>query len=113
MGCGSMAYICKDWMAIPLFLWATISLFDLAHKPTAPRALLAGTLLALGLLTKAYMLAVAAAALVILIVMILGRKLSSNAVLLFSVPVAALPGPWYIRHLSLYGSVSAMQEAAI
>jgi hypothetical protein len=108
----SIAHVGNDWLSIPLAtaLLAYLAVLARYHKPM--HAILAGILLAAGLLTKAYFLAFTP----VLAALLLYKKLRSRialptALLAFCVPIV-IAGPWYVRNLLLYKSFSGMQEAA-
>ncbi len=87
----SCGHVANDGVAIPIFVW----LFFEAER----RSRLAVFLLAAGLLTKAYFLAVAPT---------VAWRLRAQWRWLLAASI--LPGAWYGRNLWLYGIVSGMQE---
>ena len=100
----AVCHVANDWLAVPL----AVGLFGAAVRfhaaPEWKNAWTLALLLGLGLLTKAYFLAFAPAVLVLFLV----RRPPTAAAFLLA---AALAGPWYLRNLSLYGSVTGMVES--
>jgi hypothetical protein len=100
----TMAHVANDWLAVPLTVWLLVTTIDYARCPNVRRAASISIVLSLGLLTKAYFLA---------FIPLLGtfafrRKwldLGVSLVLLFG-----LAGPWYVRNLERYNTISGMQE---
>jgi len=90
------AHIANDGLAIALGSALIAGVAEYRRAPTARGAALTGLATALLLLTKAYGLAFLPA-----LLWIFHRRM-----LAFAVPVVLAAGPWYIRNLLLYGTLS-------
>jgi hypothetical protein len=101
----TLAHVANDWLAVPLALWLLIAVIDYEDTPSVTGALLASGVLAMGLLTKAYFIAFVPLLLSVCIFRLRWRDLAMALVLL-----SALAGPWYVRNLRRYGTISGMQE---
>ncbi|MBC7927241.1 MAG: hypothetical protein H7039_16455 [Bryobacteraceae bacterium] len=101
----TIAHVTNDWLAVPLVMLAFSAIAALAANPSRKRALILAGVLSAGLLTKAYFLAIFAAAIVS--TPLLARR--------YLPTVAALPvlvcGWWYWRNITLYGNITGMQES--
>jgi hypothetical protein len=108
----SIAHVGNDWLSVSLAiaLLAYLALLARYHRPT--NAMLAGILLAAGLLTKAYFLAFAPVFLALLLYEKLRSCIALRTMLLALCAPVVIAGPWYIRNFLLYQSFSGMQEAA-
>jgi hypothetical protein len=106
----SIAHVGNDWLSIPLAtaLLAYAALVACNHKHRD--AIIAGLLLAAGLLTKAYFLAFVPVFLVLLLYQYARSYIGGRAVVTTLCVPVAIAGPWYIRNLLLYGTLSGMQE---
>jgi hypothetical protein len=104
------AHVANDWLAIPLGALVVSLVIGVCQRPgTSSAAALAGALGA-GLLTKAYLLALAPVACGAVLWLVWKRRLGWRAAGLFAGLLLLIAGPWYARNLSLYGSLTAMQE---
>jgi hypothetical protein len=101
----TLAHVANDWLAVPLTLWLLVTVIDYEEYPSVRRAMLASGVLLMGLLTKAYFIAFLP---LLISVCILRRRWRDLGVGL--VFIAALAGPWYMRNLERYGTISGMQE---
>lgn len=107
----SVARIGNDWLAVPLTLCFLAWLAGTARENKPQNLLiLAGTFMA-GLLTKAYFLAfIPVFAGLIFFQVANARARWRTASLALAIPVM-VSGPWYIRNIFLYGSLSGTQES--
>jgi hypothetical protein len=101
----TLGHVANDWLAVPLALWLLIAVIHYQDGPSVRRALLASGVLAMGLLTKAYFIAFVPLPISVCILRRRWRDLGVALVL-----VLALAGPWYMRNLERYGTISGMQE---
>jgi hypothetical protein len=106
----SIAHVGNDWLSIPLAtaLLAFVALGSRHHKQRD--LMIAGLLLAAGLLTKAYFLAFLPVLLVLLFYQYARSYIALRALAITACVPMLLAAPWYIRNVLLYGSVSGMQE---
>ncbi len=102
----TLAHVDNDWLAVPLSLWVLVMAIDYHAKPTVGKAALTALVVAAGLLTKAYLLAFVPLAAAICIWHRRWRDLVLTGAIL-----AVLAGPWYLRNLERYGTISGMQES--
>ncbi|MGI8962313.1 MAG: hypothetical protein ACR2IV_21660 [Bryobacteraceae bacterium] len=72
--------------------------------------LLAGILLAIGLLTKSYFLAFVPAFIALLFYQYARSHIALRSLISAVCVPIVIAGPWYIRNVLLYGSISGMQE---
>jgi hypothetical protein len=101
----TLAHVANDWLAVPLTLWLLLAAIHYDDGPSVRRALLASGVLAMGLLTKAYFIALIPLPISVCILHRRWRDLVMTLVV-----VSALAGPWYLRNLERYGVISGMQE---
>lgn len=106
----SIAHVGNDWVSIPLAtaLLAYLALIARYHKRRD--LIIAGLLLAAGLLTKAYFLAFVPVFVALLLYHYVRSYIGLRALLVTTCVPLAIAGPWYVRNVLLYGSVSGMQE---
>src|SRR5579871_3028012 len=102
----TIAHVANDWLAVPLSVWCLGLLVSYWKRPGRLGALWVGTVFALGLLTKSYFLAVAPLAILVCAL----RKRWMDTLIVAGI-VAGAAGPWYLRNLLCYGTISGMQEA--
>jgi hypothetical protein len=102
----TVAHIANDWLAVPLAVWALAAGIRYWKGPNLGTAAALAGLLSLGLLTKAYFLALVPAALALCLL----RKRGRDLVLAAAIMLAAA-GPWYARNMLRYGSLTGMQES--
>ncbi len=107
----AVAHVSNDWLAVPLATAFLACLAAAARRRKPSDLIVAGILLGLGLVTKAYFLAfvpvfVALAVYETIRSPVRGRTLLAG----IAVPIL-IAGPCYARNLVLYGNLSAMQEA--
>ncbi len=104
------AHVANDWLAVALMSVLFERLVALHENPSLRQALTLTVVLAAGVLTKAYFLAfIPLIAVAIVRLAMLGRLRWVGAVLSLGVLLAG-GGPWYLRNLRLYHSLSGMQE---
>lgn len=101
----TLAHVANDWLAVPLAVWTLVFLMRAASSPSVTRLAVASILLAAGLLTKAYFLALVP---VLLCIAALRGKLREFAV--SAAVLLACAGPWYIRNWRLYHALTGTQE---
>jgi hypothetical protein len=101
----TLAHVANDWLAVPLALWLLVMAIHYEEDPSVRRVTLASGVLSMGLLTKAYFIAFIP---LMLSVCILRRRWRDLSIAL--VAISALAGPWYVRNLERYGTISGMQE---
>jgi len=101
----TLAHVANDWLAVPLTLWLLVAVIQYDDGLSVRRALLASGVLAMGLLTKAYFIALIPLPIAVCILRRRWRDLGMTVVL-----VSALAGPWYMRNSERYGVISGMQE---
>ena len=100
----TVAHVANDWLAIPLAVWTLVALLRFQEKPDNRTAVIAAAVFAVGLVTKAYFLALIP--LVGVVFVVRGRH-----VWVVCAVAGILAGPWYARNLVLYGSLSGTQES--
>ena len=102
----TVAHVANDWLAVPLAVWTLTAAIGYWTAPrTAAAARLAG-LIAAGLLTKAYFLAMVP----LVVVICLARKRWMHLALAAGI-ILAVAAPWYVRNAVTYGALTRMQEA--
>ena len=99
------AHVANDWLAVPLSVWFFASVAAFEKKRTLANTLRMALATSLGLLAKAYFLPLA----VFAVCLVAYRRW--KAMPAFIGVLAALAGPWYIRNLVLYHTLSATVES--
>lgn len=112
MTLAAFSHISNDYIAVSLYFVLTAQMLEYSKSPTLRGALSVGMVLGLGLLSKAYFLA-----LMVPVFIVVGISPASPALVAMKlgcagIGVAALAGPWYLRNQFLYGNLSGMVEAA-
>ena len=107
----TIAHVANDWLAVGVSAFFVAALVKFAGKPDRRSALIAASWLAAGLLTKAYFLVFALLALAVAVALLWRRRTRVNVVLVATMLILALAGPWYIRNVILYGNVAGTHEA--
>ncbi len=108
----SVAHVGNDWLAVPLTLcFLTLLALAAAEQTRAKYVLLLAAVFSAGLLTKAYFLAFAP----VFVGMIVYKRARlslpwKTTALAFAIPVL-VDGPWYVRNLSIYRSISGTQQS--
>jgi hypothetical protein len=100
----TVAHIANDWLAVPLAVWTLVALNRYWERPEVRSACIAAAVFAAGLLTKAYSLALVP--LFIVLLALRRRHVTAAAAI-----VCGLAGPWYVRNLLRFGSLSGTQES--
>ena len=104
---GAIAHVSNDWLAIPLTTWFILALVQFQQAPGYRKALLVGCFLAAGLLTKAYFLSWFLFA-VCIVTISTKSFVAFRQLFAMLIPVAVFAGPWYVRNLWLYGTLSGL-----
>lgn len=102
----TIAHVSNDWLSIPLATWALALAIRYGKNPNLRTAAGVGSVLALGLLTKAYFLAFVP----LPIALCLLNKRFKHLCLLSAI-VLIVAGPWYSRNLLRYGVLTGTQES--
>lgn len=100
----TLAHVTNDWLAVPLTVWLLVTVIHYDEAPGLRRAALASAVLSLGLLTKAYLIAFVP---LIFSVCIFRRRWRDVGIVLLI--ICGLAGPWYIRNVERYGTITGMQ----
>ncbi len=107
----TMAHVGNDLLAVPLTIWFVTRLLMAARESTARNVFLVGCALAAGLLAKAYFLAFLPVTAIFLAGLLLSRRSSWQTVAAATAIVLLVDGPWYLRNVLLYGSLSGTQQS--
>jgi hypothetical protein len=102
----TLAHIANDWLAVPIAVWTLVALNLLDSDPSPRTAALAAAILAAGLLTKAYFLAFVPP-----LVGLCALRRRWRELVIASVILCGLAGPWYGQNLVRYGVLSGTQES--
>jgi len=102
----TLAHVDNDWLAVPLTVWLLVMVIHYDEKPGLRRAALAALVLSIGLLTKAYCMAFVP----LLGAICIFRRRWGHLAIAMAI-VTLLAGPWYLRNVERYGTISGMQEA--
>ena len=102
----TIAHVANDWLAVSITVWSLTMAVRYWKRPHFQTAAWVAGLLSLGLLTKAYFIALIPAALALCLVMKRWKDLCVAAAIIL---VAA--GPWYTRNVLRYGVIMGMQES--
>jgi hypothetical protein len=102
----TIAHVANDWLALPLAVWSLTLTIRYWSNPTLRAAAWVAIVLSLGLLTKAYFIALVPVALVLP----LTRKRYRDLCLVSAVILLAA-GPWYTRNVLRYGALTGMPES--
>jgi len=106
----TIAHVGNDWLAVPLGVWLIVWAYRCHRAPTLRHAVWTATILALGLLTKAYFLVFVALYLPLVWVWHHRGTLPKRAMAaLLAIPLL-LAGPWYLRNQLAYGNLSGRLE---
>jgi hypothetical protein len=106
----SIAHVGNDWVSIPLATTLLGYLAFIARHRKRRDLIIAGLLLAAGLLTKAYFLAFVPVFVALLFYQYARSYIALRTLVIGVCVPIVIAAPWYIRNLLLYGSVSGMQE---
>jgi hypothetical protein len=109
----SIAHIGNDALAIPLTALFLDCLLRAANAETVAlrECVLLASVLAFGLITKAYFLAFVPVTIVLVVARYLRGRVSRRGEVAFSVLLMLIAAPWYARNLILYRSLSGTQES--
>ena len=102
----TVAHVANDWLAVPLTVWLLVMLIHYEECPNVRRATLASGVLSMGLLTKAYFIAFVP----LLLSLYLHRRRLTRALAIALAFISGLAGPWYMRNVERYATISGMQE---
>ena len=102
----TVAHVANDWLAVPLAVWSLATIARYWKEPRLRTASGAAAVLILGLLTKAYFIALIPALLAPCLIL---RRWKDAWIVPAAILVAA--GPWYVRNILRYGVVTGMQES--
>jgi hypothetical protein len=102
----TIAHVANDWLALPIAIWVLVSLLRYVAEPDDRNAAALAILMAAGLLTKAYFLA-----LVPLVPVVTFARRGVRHLLLSTALMAMIAGPWYARNIARYGVITGMQES--
>ena len=106
----TVAHVANDWLSVPTFVAWNAALCRYVRTGTPLSAATAGLLTSIGLLSKAYFLAVLPVLFLIFVWRVVrDRRYSSFIAGLVSLGVSI---PWYCRNVLLYNNVSGTVEAA-
>ena len=104
----SVAHVANEWLAIPSIALILIAAIRFRREPRFRNGALLGAALAFALLAKSYALSWALFGVCVLVYRAsCDRKARTPAALALAI-VALVAGPWYVRNLRLYGSVSGI-----
>ncbi|MBZ5608350.1 MAG: hypothetical protein LAP38_08835 [Acidobacteriia bacterium] len=108
---GNACHIANDALMLPWLMFFLDAVIDSCQSPTLSRSARTGFLMALGILIKASLLIFLPFAFVAPVWILIQRRASlRQAARLTAVSagiILALAGPWYVRNLTLYGSLTA------
>jgi hypothetical protein len=102
----TLAHIGNDWLAVPIAVWTLVALHRFGSIPSRRTAAVAALILAAGLLTKSYFLALIPLLPGLCLLRRCWRELAISCGIL-----CGLAGPWYARNLVRYGVLTATQES--
>ena len=108
----TIAHVGNDWLGVLLAVWLIVWAQRCHRQPTVRTAVWLSIVLSAGLLTKAYFLVFVP--LYLLTAMVWYRKRTMPArglAALLAIPVVSA-GPWYVRNVLLYGSLSGHMAKA-
>jgi hypothetical protein len=102
----TLAHVANDWLAVPISVWTLVAFLTFEARPSRRAVAIAALLLAAGLLTKAYFLAIVP---LLAALCVLRRRWHDLAIAFFI--LGGLAGPWYSRNIVRYGVLTGTQEA--
>ena len=102
----TVAHVANDWLALPLAVWSLVAAIRYWKSPSPRNVVWMAGLLSVGLMTKAYFIALVPAAVALCVVL---RRWKELCVALAIIFVTA--APWYARNVYRYGAVTGMQES--
>ena len=104
------ARVANDWLAIPLAIWTIVTATRTWANPCWRTLIHFSSTLALGLLTKAYFLALIPFFLGLIVLLCASRRLSVRIAIGATLAAGIVPTAWYARNFALYRSISAVPE---
>jgi hypothetical protein len=109
----AVAHVSNDALAVPLTVWFLGSLACIVKQGNNPRreVILLASVLAIGLVTKAYFVAFVPVFAGVLAMGRVRKALTPLTCITLLSLLLVIAGPWYFRNLLLYRSVSGTQES--
>jgi len=107
----STAHICNDWLAVPLMVLLIERCVAVQENPTLRNQAVAMAILAAGLLTRAWFLALIPLVAIILVRLAIAGRVAWKGVASLCGLAIGCCAPWYARNLRLYHDLSGMQQA--
>ncbi len=102
----AIAHVANDWLAVPLTVWSLTMMIRYWKRPAPGRAAWVAWVLSVGLVTKAYFVALVPLAIALYLLRRRWKDLGvATAILL------AAAGPWYTRNVFRYGVITGIQES--
>jgi hypothetical protein len=102
----TIAHVGNDWLAVLLAVWLMVWGLRCHRQPAVRNAVWLGVVLSAGLLTKAYFLVFVPLYLLAAVVWYRKRMLPVRGLAALVGTPLVLAGPWHVRNLMLYGSLS-------
>ncbi len=102
----TIAHVANDWLAVPLAVWSLVAAIRYWNNPSPRNVAWMAGLLSLGLLTKAYFVALIPAAVALCALLRRWKELCVALAILF-----ATAAPRYARNAYRYGTVTGMVES--
>ncbi|MFL6464361.1 MAG: hypothetical protein ACJ73N_08165 [Bryobacteraceae bacterium] len=106
----AVCHVANDWLAITAGAWLFALMASLLNHHRRRDAILLSIVVAIGLLSKAYFLALVPVFIAILVYEKWRSRLSFKTVIVSVLITLCLAGPWYGRNLLLYKSLAGLQE---
>jgi hypothetical protein len=106
------AHVANDWLSVPLSAWFFVALLRFEAKPERNSALALGGVLGAGLLAKASFLPWLALAGCVTLWLVIRKRARLGVAAWLALPVLMMAGPWHVRNILLYGSLSGMYQSA-
>jgi len=106
----TVAHIGNDWLAVPLAVWLVVWTFRFGRRRSLRGSVWVASVLALGLLAKAYFLVFVPLYLIAVGVWYSKDWLTAKGLAVCLGVPALAAGPWYARNLILLGNLSGRQE---
>jgi hypothetical protein len=108
----SVAHVGNDQLAITLTIWFLLRLVITVKRPSEANCFFLAALLAAGLLAKAYFLAFVPLVAALLVWLVLKRRIAWGPAFASLALAGLVAGPWYLRNVLLYNSISGTQQGA-
>jgi hypothetical protein len=106
----AVAHIANDWLSITAGAWFFAALAAFVRFSRRRDAITLAIVVAVGLLSKAYILAFVPVFALALAVQFFRKQITLQTALIAAVVAGALAAPWYIRNLLVYRTLAGMQE---